>query len=327
MRSAWQFALGPLLLAVTMWAMGCGLRDRVSEYFSSEEDDAVVLRIGDKSYTHADLDSYFASRLGDFVDPESVDAAKSNLLDLFIEDRLLLQQAESLKIEASDQALKAMIESITSSESQGQTDGRYPARSDENLEQGLRESLKIQRYLSEHVLKDVHVTEEECEAYYEEHLDEYVSNDVVRVREILVNDDALVQKIYGLLKAKGNRNFADLARLYSSGATAASGGDLGTFHRGELPEEFEKAIFSVSPGTVSRLVRSQYGYHIFLVEEKILAHQQKFYEVKEAIREKLQLEREREHITKELESLKMRTPVEIRLERLGFNYVGNRLPH
>jgi peptidyl-prolyl cis-trans isomerase C len=326
MRSAWQFALGSLLLALTLWAIGCGLRDRFGEYFSNEEDDAVVLRIGDKSYTHADLDGYFAARLGDFVDPESADAAKSNLLDLFIEDRLLLQRAESLKIEASDQALKAMIESITSSESPGQTDGRYPGRSDENLEQGLRESLKIQRYLSEYVLKDVHVTEEECEAYYKEHLDEYVSNDVVRVREILVNDDALVQKIYELLKAKGNRNFADLARLYSAGATAASGGDLGTFHRGELPEEFEKAIFSVSPGTVSRLVRSQYGYHIFLVEEKILAHQQKFYEVKEVIREKLQLEREREHISKELESLKMRTPVEIRLERLGFNYVGNRLP-
>jgi peptidyl-prolyl cis-trans isomerase C len=65
---------------------------------------------------------------------------------------------------------------------------------------------------------------------------------------------------------------------------APDGGDLGTFQKGELPEEFEKAIFPLAPGSVSKIVSSRYGYHIFLVEEKVLAHQQRLVEVKDQIR-------------------------------------------
>jgi len=127
-----------------------------------------------------------------------------------------------------------------------------------------------------------------------------------------------------LLKANGNKNFADLARLYSKGATASDGGYLGSFQRGDLPEEFEKAIFAVSPGTVTKLVRSKYGYHIFMVDEKIAAHQQKFYEVRDDIREILRMERERESIREELASLMTKFPVEIHREKLNFNYIGTR---
>jgi hypothetical protein len=72
-------------------------------------------------------------------------------------------------------------------------------------------------------------------------------------------------------------------------------------------------------------VQTRYGYHIFLLEEKILAHQQKFYEVKDDIQEKLLLQRERDLIAREVDSLMKQIPVEIRLENLDFKYLGNRL--
>jgi hypothetical protein len=60
------------------------------------------------------------------------------------------------------------------------------------------------------------------------------------------------------------------------------------------------------------------------VEEKILAHQQHFYEVREQIQEKLRLERERSILSAELQSLMNQVPVEIHRDKLDFNYLGNR---
>ena len=134
----------------------------------------------------------------------------------------------------------------------------------------------------------------------------------------------MAEKIQDLLKAKANKNFGNLARVYSRAPSAAEGGDLGLFERGDLPEEFEKAVFKLSPGSVSKVVRTQYGYHIFLVEEKIMAHQQKLIEVKDQIKEKLRLERERAIINGEIESLRKEIPVVIHRNLLGFHYMGTR---
>jgi peptidyl-prolyl cis-trans isomerase C len=99
---------------------------------------------------------------------------------------------------------------------------------------------------------------------------------------------------------------------------------MGRFERGELPEEFEKVVFSLPPGTVSKIVRTKYGYHTFLVEEQIRAHQQKLYEVRDQIQEKLLMTRQRAIIEQKLASLETQIPVSIYRERLGFNYVGTR---
>ncbi len=168
------------------------------------------------------------------------------------------------------------------------------------------------------------VTEPEGEAYYKEHLADYVRNDIVRLREILVDDPAQAQKIQTLLAAKRYKNFGELARIYSKANSAAEGGDLGTFQRGDLPEEFEKVVFSLPPGTASKIVRTKYGYHLFLVDEKILAHQLKFWEVRDEINERLLGEREREIIRKELDSLAKQFTIEIHRDQLGFKYIGAR---
>ena len=133
------------------------------------------------------------------------------------------------------------------------------------------------------------------------------------------------ERILAALKENKDKNFGDLARVYSKAPSASAGGDLGSFQRGDLPEEFEKVIFNLTPTTVSPIVQTKYGFHIFLVEEKIQAHRQRLFEVKEQIQERLRLGRERELINKEVDSLLKSIPVEIHKSNLDFQYVGTRL--
>lgn len=63
--------------------------------------------------------------------------------------------------------------------------------------------------------------------------------------------------------------FDELARQYSQDpGSAAMGGDLGTFGRGEMVKPFEDAAFALQPGEVSDIVETPYGLHLIKVESK-----------------------------------------------------------
>ena len=68
----------------------------------------------------------------------------------------------------------------------------------------------------------------------------------------------------------GNADFAMLARLYSEDTESAKhGGELGFVGRGQLVKEFAEVAFNLNdPRRVSRIVQTEYGYHIIQLIEK-----------------------------------------------------------
>jgi parvulin-like peptidyl-prolyl isomerase len=86
----------------------------------------------------------------------------------------------------------------------------------------------------------------------------------VWARHILIKDGALATAVYEKLKA--GLNFAEAASQYSEDtASAANGGDLGWFGKGQMVAEFEQAAFSQPVGEIGQPVQSQFGYHIIQV--------------------------------------------------------------
>jgi hypothetical protein len=64
-------------------------------------------------------------------------------------------------------------------------------------------------------------------------------------------------------------DFAALAQEFSQDpGSGSSGGDLGTFGRGDMVKPFEDAAFALEPGEISDLVETNFGLHLIQVEER-----------------------------------------------------------
>jgi len=94
----------------------------------------------------------------------------------------------------------------------------------------------------------------------------------IRARHILVKTKAEAEAI--IEKLNSGADFAALARQYSIGPSAPQGGDLGFFGRGQMVQAFEDAAFALKTGEVSGPVKTQFGWHVIKVEERVLAKTQ-----------------------------------------------------
>lgn len=131
--------------------------------------------------------------------------------------------------------------------------------------------------------KQIKITDADLQKYYDEHKNEY---EQVRARHILIrfagsplplkagqkdltDAEALAKAQEIAKRVKGGEDFAAVAMKESDDTgSAANGGDLNFFHRGQMVPPFEQAAFSLPVGQVSDPVKSQFGYHVIKVEAK-----------------------------------------------------------
>jgi len=132
------------------------------------------------------------------------------------------------------------------------------------------------------------IPQDQIRAYYNEHIDGYKQPDRAHVAHILFKTvgktDAEAEEIHKKAedvqkRAKSGANFGDLAKQYSEDTSKEKGGDLDWIVRGQTVPEFEQAAFSLPIGSVSDLVKTQYGFHIVKVIDRQAARTQALDEV------------------------------------------------
>ena len=147
----------------------------------------------------------------------------------------------------------------------------------EQLEKDLLTQMTINKVLSE-----VTVTDEDAKKYYKENKTQFDQPATVSAKHILVDTEELCSEVKERIE-NGELSFDDAAKEYSTCPSNAQGGSLGVFGRGMMVPEFEEAAFNLELGVVSAPVKTQFGYHLILVDAKNEASIKSFDEVKDGV--------------------------------------------
>lgn len=209
---------------------------------------------------------------------------KKNLLGLMIEEALLLAYAEKKGVEVANGDLKD-IERVFLEEYRGAGEVIQHMGIDlDRWRTAVQGQLQMHLLLDE-VLKDVEVNDQDVEAYYRDHREFFVQPREVRVRQIVLDHGEEAAEI--LKRLKKGADFSYLAKQYSLGPEAATGGDLGFLRPSQMPLELEEVAFSLNAGEFSEVIPSAYGFHIVLVEDRREPRELSLSEVEEEIRRRL----------------------------------------
>ncbi|HEX5623243.1 MAG TPA: peptidyl-prolyl cis-trans isomerase [Sulfuricurvum sp.] len=183
--------------------------------------------------------------------------------------------------------------------------------------QVLMERMKMQlaaKVWEQQQFESIKVDAKEVKAYYDANADEFVDKEKVHARHILMktNQDAeaVIRSLKGLSGEKLKAEFIAQAKSKSTGPSAAKGGDLGYFTRGQMVPSFNDAAFSMREGTISsEPVQSQFGYHVIYIEDKKSAQKMSFDEVKAFIEQRLKMDKFKAFMEKKMNALKAKAKI------------------
>jgi peptidyl-prolyl cis-trans isomerase SurA len=240
-------------------------------------------------------------------DPDAVYAEREkDVLRDLVDQQLLLSKGTDLGITGDTELIKQLdqmrkdmkLDSLEDLEKEAQKQGISWG----DFKQTQRNQIITRRVISEEVSAHLSVSKDEEQKFYDEHKSEMEQPEFIRLSEILVApkaaapapaptptdpaaaaapapvsvpDDAALSaaeaKANDLLKQiRAGASFEDIAKKFSDGPSAADGGALGMFKRGQLAKELEDRTFAMKSGDVTDVIRTKQGYVILKVED----HQQ-----------------------------------------------------
>jgi peptidyl-prolyl cis-trans isomerase SurA len=146
----------------------------------------------------------------------------------------------------------------------------------EDFKNNIRNNVITQQVVRDEVGRRLQMTHAQEETYYAAHQKDFQQPEQIHLSEILIpTPDAATDAQLAAAQAKADEaeakikagtSFADVAKKYSGGPTAAAGGDLGDFKRGMLGDVLENATFSLQAGGVTAPIRTRQGYVILRVD-------------------------------------------------------------
>ncbi|MGZ5492801.1 MAG: peptidylprolyl isomerase [Thermoanaerobaculia bacterium] len=262
----------------------------------------VVVRVGERMLTLEDLKRYLERNAGTDLAQLTPEVA-SAMLDQYVEEIVLSEYAANHGVEVPADAIAAAVRSDA-----GAT----------VVEK--RDDMRRQKLISNLSAEVPEPAEAKIREYYDQHQTEFHSGEEVRVRQILVHNEALADEIDAKLK-KG-ASFEQLSRMHSLAPNAGKGGDIGYVSRGELPKMFEDEIFALPPGSISSVIRTDASFHIFKVDERRPAGIVDLPTAGPVIRQRLREDGIRERMAQLVSQARRDFQIAVLTKRLPYRYSG-----
>ncbi len=219
-----------------------------------------------------------------------------------IDQLLLVQRAKDLNINVDPDVTRRLAE--IQQESKISDPDKFHewvrtqsgGQSFEDVKLQMKNQIATQRVIGQEVGSKISVPQAEIQKYYDDHKTEFVREEMVFLREILIASTdktpaglAAAEKKAKDIQARARKGekFSQLARDYSAAESAKSDGELGSFKKGQLRKEIEDAVFKQNKGYVTDLVKTDNGFVIYKVEERYAPGQAALEDVKNEVMEHL----------------------------------------
>jgi peptidyl-prolyl cis-trans isomerase C len=241
----------------------------------------------------------------------SDNAQKRALLEDLVERRLVLQEAEKNNVIVGIEAVDAAYQKTRAGWDDSEVDKLLESKdiTAAEMKRELRELLMLQKYYRDHVFSRVAVTDEEISRHIEAHPEIQLVPEEVHALQIVVKTEEKANEI--LQEIKKGKSFEELAMVSSLSPEAKNGGDLGFFARGTMPAVFDEVCFQLKPGEVSKVVASDYGYHLFKVVDRRAEALKSVDRLRDQVEKLLRHEKEREAQAGKVAELKRAAKVTI----------------
>ncbi|NMA03444.1 MAG: hypothetical protein GX925_01940 [Clostridiales bacterium] len=232
-----------------------------------------------------------------------LDSLKSEVLDTIIMERIIAKEAAANNIEVDEAELQKLYEENHLKLMEENEDYKKLIKEnkiDENLiKEQMGKSLLGHKYKTFYLDK-IKISDETAETFYNENKERFHLEEI-KARHILVGEEQLAKDI--IQKLEEGEDFVELAKEHSIEPGAQqSGGDLGYFSRDvNFVPEFKEAAFALEVGQISEPVKTEHGYHVITVEDKV-EENIKFEDAKEGIKHSLKETDFQNHISEMFEN-------------------------
>jgi peptidyl-prolyl cis-trans isomerase C len=281
----------------------------------------VVAKVNETEIFQSDVDFIFDTFVlprfqlqsqGKELSDEQKTQIEQKIISQLVIQRLLLQAAAKANVSADEELINQQFEAIKAQRQDIPPD---------KLKQLIQDDLTIQKLIEQEVASKIAVSDEEVQKMYEERKEQFNEPEQVQASHILVEvspeatqeeKDAARKKIEDVLaQAKAGKDFAELAKEYSSCPSKEMGGDLGFFARGMMVKPFEDAAFALKEGEISDIVETQFGYHIIKLTGKKAQRTIPFEEAKASLTQGVLEQKKNTEINNWINNLRASAMIEI----------------
>ncbi len=249
---------------------------------------------------------------------------RQQMLDQLIIMRLLEEKAKEANFTFSEEEVINQIKQLLAAQRQPMSLEEYKqktaesGRSFDEIKQEVEKGMIYQMIVDAQWKGKINITEEDAKKYYDENPTQFEVKEQVRASHILIKPktdevgaDPNQEKAKAKAKAedllkqiKEGADFAALAKANSDCPSAARGGDLNFFGKGDMVPPFDKAAFAMEVGKVSDIVETRFGYHIIKVTDRKEAGTTSFEQAKANLIQQLAQKKQAELTNNYIESLK-----------------------
>lgn len=247
--------------------------------------DEVIWVVGDEPILKSEVEAlrqyYEEEKIPIKGDPYCYIPEQIAMQKLFLHQAAIdsIEVTESEVMQRVDEQVERWIQLIGSQEKLEEYQRKSIAQIRRDMRDDLKNTLTTQK-MREKLVEDVTVTPSEVRRYFQNVPEDSVPFVPTEVEvEIITQQPRIaieeINRVKNQLReyteriTKGETTFATLARLYSEDGSARQGGELGYMGRGSLDPAFANVAFNLTdPKKVSKIVESEFGFHIIQLIDK-----------------------------------------------------------